>query len=61
MVEADFEHWDRLKFRDFLISHPETAKEYGELKIKLATEFHNDRVAYTKAKTDFILKITELL
>ncbi len=60
MVEADFEHWNRLKFRDFLIAHPETAREYSQLKIKLSTEFHNDRVAYTKAKTDFILRINQL-
>lgn len=61
MVETDFEHWDRLMFRDFLIFHPETAKKYGELKMKLSSEFYNDRVAYTKAKTDFILNVTGLL
>lgn len=27
MVESDFEHWDRLLFRDYLIKHPKTARE----------------------------------
>ncbi len=50
----------RLAFRDYLISHPEKAKEYEELKLKLADEFKDDREAYTQAKTDFIKEITRL-
>ena len=34
MVEADFEHWDRLLFRDFLIAHPDLAAEYHRLKMR---------------------------
>jgi GrpB-like predicted nucleotidyltransferase (UPF0157 family) len=60
MVEHDFEHWDRLLFRDYLIEFPEVAKEYEELKYRLIDEFPRDRVAYTKGKTDFILKVTGL-
>lgn len=59
MVEADFPHWDRLLFRDYLIAHPEAADTYSRLKEKLAGAFPNDRVAYTKAKTDFIRTVTE--
>jgi GrpB-like predicted nucleotidyltransferase (UPF0157 family) len=59
MVEGHFEHWDRLLFRDYLIEHPDIALEYGNLKTKLSGAHHNDRVAYTQAKTDFIRKITE--
>jgi len=59
MVESHFEHWQRLFFRDYLIAHPGLAREYGELKLRLAREFRNDRVAYTKAKTDFIVRITD--
>lgn len=59
MVEPDFEHWDRLFFRDYLISHPDIAREYGELKMCLATKHRHDRIAYTEAKTQFILKIIE--
>jgi GrpB-like predicted nucleotidyltransferase (UPF0157 family) len=59
MVESGFEHWERLSFRDYLIAHPEIAREYGELKIRFAAEFRHDRIAYTKAKTDFINRITK--
>jgi GrpB-like predicted nucleotidyltransferase (UPF0157 family) len=51
MVEADFvEHWDRLLFRDYLIDHPAVAQEYQDLKLRLASDHPNDRVAYTKAR-----------
>lgn len=58
MVEPWFEHWDRLLFRDYLIEHPAVAREYGTLKIRLAGAHQNDRVAYTKAKSDFISRVT---
>ena len=57
MVEKQFEHWNRLLFRDCLIAHPDTAKAYGELKMKLAAAHQHDRVAYTKAKTEFIANV----
>lgn len=60
MVEREFtEHWDRLLFRDYLIEHPEVAREYEALKIRLASESSRDRVAYTRGKTDFIVRVTE--
>jgi len=59
MVEAEFEHWFRLLFRDYLIEHPEVAREYDNLKMKLSGAHHSDRVAYTQAKSDFIMKVTE--
>ena len=57
MVEPHFEHWDRLLFRDYLIQHPAVAEEYQRLKLRLATAHPNDRVAYTKGKTDFIVRV----
>lgn len=59
MIERHFEHWDRLLFRDYLIAHPMAAMEYQTLKLRLAAEYPNDRVAYTKGKTEFIVKATE--
>ena len=60
MIERSFgHHWDRLLFRDYLIDHADVAKEYGELKMRLSADHAGDRVAYTKAKTAFILKVTE--
>ena len=60
MVEPDFEHWERLLFRDYLIEHPDIAKEYSELKERLSGTHHNNRLAYTDAKTDFIKKATDI-
>ena len=60
MVEGSFTgHWDRLLFRDYLIEHPEVAKEYEELKGQLVFSLSQDRVAYTQGKTEFIVKVTE--
>ena len=59
MVEHDFEHWDRLLFRDYLIEHPDIAKEYEKMKVRLAENFPNDRMIYTHAKTEFIVKVTQ--
>jgi GrpB-like predicted nucleotidyltransferase (UPF0157 family) len=52
------EHWERLIFRDYLIAHPQTAREYERLKTELAAAHPNDRIAYTKGKTAFIQKVT---
>lgn len=58
MVEKDFEHWEGLLFRDYLIEHPDVAKEYEMLKYRLAAEYPNDREAYTNAKGDLISRVT---
>ncbi|MBW1718425.1 MAG: GrpB family protein [Deltaproteobacteria bacterium] len=54
------EHWDRLLFKDYLIEHPETAKEYKDIKLSLSNRFQNDRIAYTKSKTEFIQRVTQI-
>jgi GrpB-like predicted nucleotidyltransferase (UPF0157 family) len=60
MVEHQFtEYWDRLLFRDYLIEHPDVAREYGALKARLASDFPNDRLAYTQGKTEFVADVTE--
>lgn len=59
MVERDFVgHWDRLYFRDYLIEHPDIARQYECLKIQLAQRAKRDRVAYTEGKTEFIVAVT---
>ena len=52
--------WNELYFRDYLRSHPETAKSYGKLKQNLQLRYEHDRDAYTEAKTDFIHEATRL-
>ena len=62
MVEADLaEHWDRLRFRDHLIAHPEDAERYATLKRAASAEHPDDRAAYTRAKSEFIAKIMQRL
>ncbi len=48
-----------LTFRDYLISHPETASEYVRLKLELAHRFRHDRSRYVEGKSEFIEKVTE--
>ena len=43
--------------RDYLRAHPEIARQYGDLKKRLAEQYHEDIDAYTEAKTEVILKI----
>ncbi len=58
MVEANSKLWDRLYFRDYLIEFPKEAKKYEKLKIDLSKKFENNRINYTKAKTEFIVSVT---
>jgi len=53
--------WERehLLFRDYLRAHPEAAAAYGRLKRDLAYRWTDDRLAYTDAKTGFILDALE--
>jgi GrpB-like predicted nucleotidyltransferase (UPF0157 family) len=48
---------ERLAFRDYLRSHPETAAEYAELKERLAEQHRFDREAYTDAKAPFVQRV----
>ena len=57
MVEAHFAHWEQLRFRDYLMTHPEAAMEYLRLKLRLAADHPNDREAYTHGKSEFIAGI----
>lgn len=55
IIEPKAKRWQsRIIFRDYLIAHPEAAREYEQLKIKLAQEYTYDREQYTDAKTKFI-------
>ena len=60
MVERDFPQWEALLFRDYLIAHSETARQYVDLKIRLAAQFPNDREAYTGGKGEFVRRITDV-
>jgi GrpB-like predicted nucleotidyltransferase (UPF0157 family) len=44
-------------FRDYLRAHPEVAREYEALKIRLAAEYGNDVLEYADAKTPWIRSV----
>jgi GrpB-like predicted nucleotidyltransferase (UPF0157 family) len=46
-----------IKFRDYLRTHPDAARDYCALKRRLAAEYGTDRDAYTDAKGPFIRAI----
>ena len=49
---------DELYFRDYLVEHPDIAREYEKLKLALWKKFEHDRDGYTAAKTEFVQKYT---
>jgi GrpB-like predicted nucleotidyltransferase (UPF0157 family) len=53
-IESEWEV-DHLLFRDYLRGHPEDRDAYATLKLELAEQHRDDRLAYTDAKTQFIL------
>lgn len=58
LVEAGGQYWEeRLLFRDYLRKHLEAAKEYAQLKYRLASRHRDDREAYTEAKANFVCEI----
>lgn len=46
-----------VRFRDYLIAHPEDARAYAELKRDLARSHESDRPAYQAGKANFIARI----
>jgi len=53
--------WKQIDFRDYLNTNEERAKQYEELKLKLASEFKNDRGAYVLGKTDFVNETIDII
>ncbi|WP_017415348.1 GrpB family protein [Clostridium tunisiense] len=56
----NFDNWNELYFRDYLLEHKEVADEYGKLKLGLMDKYKHNRDGYTSAKSDFILKYTKM-
>jgi GrpB-like predicted nucleotidyltransferase (UPF0157 family) len=48
---------NQLAVRDYLRAQPDAARQYGELKKRLAGQFPNDIDSYVFGKTDFILDV----
>ena len=50
----------QIVFRDYLINHPEIAKEYESLKIDLIKKYPSGRDEYSLGKNEFIDKILKV-
>ena len=50
---------NHLGFRDYLRTHPEEARVYGELKATLARRFPTDIDSYIVGKTEFVLGVLQ--
>jgi GrpB-like predicted nucleotidyltransferase (UPF0157 family) len=61
MCPKDNVMWKQMDFRDYLIENTKRAKEYENLKLKLASEFKNDRGSYVLGKTDFVNETLEII
>jgi len=48
---------EKLAFRDYLRTHPDTAAEYEALKRNLAEQYPDDRATYTERKDEFIEEV----
>ena len=49
-----------IAFRDYLNMHSDFATQYSELKLRLAKQYANNRLKYTKEKTAFIKMVLKL-
>jgi GrpB-like predicted nucleotidyltransferase (UPF0157 family) len=58
LTEPGSDLWrERLAFRDELLRDQALAMEYQELKLRLAEEHSDDRVAYTAGKRAFVVRV----
>jgi GrpB-like predicted nucleotidyltransferase (UPF0157 family) len=55
------EFLDFLRFRDYLRTHDEDARDYGELKLRLASELSDRRDDYQAAKAPYIARLVSML
>lgn len=51
--------WEGLVFRDYLEANPDIARQYADLKRRLAEQFGHDRERYTAEKGAFVRRVTD--
>ncbi|AUJ23447.1 GrpB family protein [Virgibacillus dokdonensis] len=60
MFQQGDQHIKRhIAFRDYLIHHPSTAIEYGNLKLTLAKNYPNQMEKYMSGKNDFVKDVEQ--
>jgi protein associated with RNAse G/E len=55
VTSADWQQ--QIAFRDYLRAHPDVARDYAAVKLRLARQFPTDRLAYTENKSGFIFNV----
>jgi GrpB-like predicted nucleotidyltransferase (UPF0157 family) len=61
LVEEAGPLWrEYLAFRDYLRAHPQQAREFAELKRRLAAQFARDREGYLNAKSSHVQEVLRL-
>ena len=54
------DEWNNyINFRDYLNSNTEAAREYEAVKLRLAEQYLDDRIAYTDGKQEVIDRLLE--
>lgn len=53
-------YYNFVKFKSYLLNHPEYIKKYEDLKKELALKYSEDRKSYTANKNDFIQNVLKL-
>ena len=60
IVLYDSDEWNNyINFRDYLNSNIKAAREYESVKLRLAEQYSNDRIAYTDGKQEVMDKLLE--
>ncbi len=60
MNELGSRDWQKLvRFRDYLVQHPDLAEAYAALKKELARRYPTDREAYLEGKASFIERVLQ--
>lgn len=58
LVECDNDEWkNHLLIKNYYLKHPDVARRYAKLKVKLAKKYPDNRSAYGKGKDDFIQSV----
>jgi GrpB-like predicted nucleotidyltransferase (UPF0157 family) len=61
ILERESEGWkNRIRFRDYLLQHPNAAYAYSNLKIQLAMKYSSDRESYQNGKLAFVQQVLQM-
>jgi len=57
LVQYEDDNWNnQILFKEYILSNPDIARIYNDLKISLQVKYPNDREKYTEGKSSFIVE-----